>query len=182
MSLQYGKLQPPSGWDRFVSLEHSSKFQRVSRLGFVTAATSLTAVQPNFARCLAISWAWYAIYTFSGAFAPWRNSDRCKIHVTSKSCVLLYSVTAWHSRSRRQPNVAAWYKEWNYGTFAEGTTYIRLGGHHVGIGPHSSNNIQHKWLSKFFFIFKFNFLRCDIASTVHGPVSVCHKSAFYQNS
>jgi len=32
-----------------------SKFQRVSRLAFVTAATSLTGGQPNFARCLAIS-------------------------------------------------------------------------------------------------------------------------------
>jgi len=29
-------------WDRFTSLEHPSKFQRVSRLGFVTAATSLS--------------------------------------------------------------------------------------------------------------------------------------------
>ena len=36
---------------------YSSKLQRVSRLGFVTAATSLTTGQPNFARCLAVSWA-----------------------------------------------------------------------------------------------------------------------------
>jgi len=42
------------------------------------------------------------------------------------------SVTAWHSSSGRQPNFAAWYKEWNYGTFAESATYIRLGGQHVG--------------------------------------------------
>ena len=28
-----------------------------------------------------------------------------------------------------------WYKEWNYGTFAEGATYIRLRGHHVGHRP-----------------------------------------------
>jgi len=34
-----------------------SKFQRVSRLGFVTAPTSLNGGQPNFARCLAVSWA-----------------------------------------------------------------------------------------------------------------------------
>jgi len=34
---------------------HPSKFQRVSRLGFVTAATSLNG-QVNFARCLAVSW------------------------------------------------------------------------------------------------------------------------------
>jgi len=29
MSLQYGELRPTSGWDRFVSLGHPSKFQRV---------------------------------------------------------------------------------------------------------------------------------------------------------
>jgi len=33
---------------------------------------------------------WYVIYTISGALAPWRNFARCKIHFTSKSCVLLY--------------------------------------------------------------------------------------------
>jgi len=32
----------------------------------------------------------YTIYTFSGALAPWRNFATCKIHFTSKSCVLLY--------------------------------------------------------------------------------------------
>jgi len=36
------------------------------------------------------------------------------------------SETARHSSSGRRPNFAAWYKEWNYGTFAEGATYIRL--------------------------------------------------------
>jgi len=41
------------------------------------------------------------------------------------------SVSARYSMSGRQPNFAVWYKEWNYGTFAEGATYIRLGGHHV---------------------------------------------------
>jgi len=47
------------------------------------------------------------------------------------------NVNARHSSSGPQPNYAAWYKEWNYGTFAEGATYIRQGGHPVGIGPHS---------------------------------------------
>ena len=41
------------------------------------------------------------------------------------------SITARHSTSGRQPNFAAW----NYGTFAEGATYIRLDGHHVGHRP-----------------------------------------------
>jgi len=46
------------------------------------------------------------------------------------------SVTARHCSSRRQPNFAAWYKNTSSGTFAEGgTTYIRLGGHHVGHQP-----------------------------------------------
>jgi len=43
--------------------------------------------------------------------------------------------SARHSSSGRQPNSVAWYKEWNYGTFAEGAIYIRLGGHHIGHRP-----------------------------------------------
>jgi len=42
MSSQYAELRPINGWDLLVSLGHPSKFQRLSRLGFVTAATSLT--------------------------------------------------------------------------------------------------------------------------------------------
>jgi len=45
------------------------------------------------------------------------------------------SITAWHSSSGRPPNFVAWYKKWNYGTFAEDTTYIWLGGYHVGHQP-----------------------------------------------
>jgi len=46
---QYGELRPTSGWDPFVSLGHPCKFQRVSRLGSVTARHSSTGRQPNFA-------------------------------------------------------------------------------------------------------------------------------------
>ena len=76
------------------------------------------------------------MYTFSGAFAC-RNFARCKLYYASKSCVLLCigSVTAQHSSRGHQPDFAAWYKKWNYGTFTEGATYIRLGGHHVGHRP-----------------------------------------------
>jgi len=48
-SSQYGELRPTSGWDRFVSLGHPYKFQRVSRLGSVTARYSSSGRQPNFA-------------------------------------------------------------------------------------------------------------------------------------
>jgi len=49
MSPQYGELRPTSGWDRFVSLGHPSYFQRLPRLGSVSARQSSTDRQPNFA-------------------------------------------------------------------------------------------------------------------------------------
>ena len=65
----YDELRPTNGWQRFASLRHPSKFQRVSRLAFVTAATSLTGGQPNFARCLTVSWAG-TLLNFCGILLP----------------------------------------------------------------------------------------------------------------
>jgi len=48
MSSQYGELQPTSGWDPLASLGHPSIFQRVSRLGSVTARHSSSGRQPEF--------------------------------------------------------------------------------------------------------------------------------------
>jgi len=62
MFSQYGVRRPTTGWHRFRNFGHPSKFQRVSRVGFVTTPTSLNGRQPNFARCLAVSWAG-TIYT-----------------------------------------------------------------------------------------------------------------------
>jgi len=76
---------------------------------------------------------WYTIYTFSGALAHDRNLPGAKFTLhPSLAFSYIGSVTALHFSSGRQRNFMAWYKEWNYGTFAEGTTYIRLSGHHVG--------------------------------------------------
>jgi len=76
------------------------------------------------------------MYTFSGALAPDGISPRAKFSLRpSLAFSYIGSVTARHSSGGRQPNFAAWYKEWNYGTFAEGATYIRLGGHHIGHRP-----------------------------------------------
>ena len=47
MFLQYGELRPTSDWERFVSLGHPSKFQRVSRLGSVTVRHYASGRQPN---------------------------------------------------------------------------------------------------------------------------------------
>jgi len=55
MSSQYGELRATSDGDRFGSFGHHSKFQRLSRLGFVTAPTLLDGDQSNFARCSAVS-------------------------------------------------------------------------------------------------------------------------------
>jgi len=67
MPSQYGDLRSTSGWDRFGSFWHPQQFQRVSRLGFITAAMSLNGGQPNFARCLAVSWVGKI---FSGTVVP----------------------------------------------------------------------------------------------------------------
>ena len=145
MFLQYGELQPTNGWDRLACLGHPSKFQRVGhpskfqqvlRLGLVFAATSLSGGQPNFERCLAVSCTRILYMHFWGLLPP--NGILPAVKLTlhpSLAFSYIGSVTARHSGSRRQPNFVAWYLEWNYGTFAEGATYIRLGGHHVGHRP-----------------------------------------------
>ena len=130
---QYGELRPTNGLERLAGLGHPSKFPRVSHVGFITAAMSLTRGQPNFKQCLAVSWAG-ALYIHFPGLLPRRNFARCKIHFTSKSCILLY----WrHYGTALQQRASAklcgvWYTEWNYGTFADCATYICLGGHHIG--------------------------------------------------
>jgi len=90
MSPLYAELRPTNGQDLLASLGHPSKFQPVSRLGFVTAPTSLNGGQQNFARCLAVSWAGiHYTYIFGGS-CPGRNFASCKIHFAFKSCILLY--------------------------------------------------------------------------------------------
>ena len=49
MSSQYGELRPTRGWDRLAGLGHPIIFQRVSRLGSVTARHFISGSQRNFA-------------------------------------------------------------------------------------------------------------------------------------
>ena len=127
---------PLNGWDQFTTLGHPSKFQLLSRIGFVTAATSLTGGQPNFARCLAVSWTATLYIHFRGILPLNGILPGAKFTLrTSLAFSYIGSITARQSSSGRQPNFAAWYKEWNYWTFADGATYIRLGGHHIGHRP-----------------------------------------------
>ena len=74
--------------------------------------------------------------TSSGALAPDGILPRAKFTLhPSFAFSYIGSVSTRHSSSGRQLNFAEWYKEWNYGTFTDGTIYIRLGGHHVGHRP-----------------------------------------------
>ena len=108
MSSQYGELRPTSGWDQSGSLGHPSKFQRISRLGSVTAATSLNGSQPNFARCLAVSWAGTLHIHFRGFLLRYGILTGAKFTLHPPSLPLSYfgSVTARHLSSWREPNFA----------------------------------------------------------------------------
>jgi len=92
------------------SLGHSSKFQRISHVGFVTALTSLTGGQPNFARCLAVSWpGTLYIYIHFRGLLPRNRILPGAIFTLRPSHAFSYigSVSARHSSSERQPNFAA---------------------------------------------------------------------------
>jgi len=67
-----------------------------------------------------------------------------------------------------------WYKEWNYGTFAEGATYIRLGGPHSSLGLGFGLVIVNLFCLVFCFFFCFrldNFVLVLFAFVLLGLVS-----------
>ena len=136
MPTQYGELQSTNGWDLFGSLGHPGKISTgfASCLHYCSdvAHRKPTKLCTMFGRLLG----WCTIYTFSGTLAPDRFLPGAKFTLRP-SLVFLYigSITARHFSSGRQPNFAAWYKEWNCGTIAEDATYIRQGGHHVTHRP-----------------------------------------------
>jgi len=66
-------------------------------------------------------WLLHYIYIFRDS-CPWRNFARSKIHFTCMSCILLHW-QCYCTALRVAANFAAWYKEWNYWTFAEGAIY-----------------------------------------------------------
>ena len=79
---------------------------------------------------------WLTVYIFSGGFC--RLVEFCQVQTSLCVQVLPYPILAALLHGSRPVGVsqtAAWYKKSNYGTFAEGATYIRLGGHQVGHRP-----------------------------------------------
>ena len=105
VSSQYGELQFSNGWDWLVSLGHPNKFQRVSRFGFVTAATWLNGSQPNFARCLAVSCAGTLYIHFRELLPTDLNLVTCNFVTVALSPSLVFSyissITARHCSSGR---------------------------------------------------------------------------------
>jgi len=86
--------------------------------------TSLTGGQTNFAH-LAVSYTGTLYIHFQGLLPPDRILPGAKFTLRPRlGFSYIGSITAWHSSSGRQPNFVAWYKEWNYGTFTHGATYI----------------------------------------------------------
>jgi len=110
--INFGPLTAEIDWRVWGTL---SKFQRVSRLGFVTAAMSLNGGQPNFARRLAVSWACTLHIHLGGGLLPPNGILPGAKFTLRPSLAFSYigSVTARHSCSGREPSFAAWYKEWN---------------------------------------------------------------------
>jgi len=77
----------------------------------------------------------YNIHIFGGSC---RLMEFC--HVQNSLCVQvlrspILAALLHGTRAVGVSQTAAWYKEWNYGTFTDGATYIRLDGHHVGHRP-----------------------------------------------
>ena len=149
------------------SLGYPCKFQLVSRLSSVTAATSLTGSQPNFARCLAVSWAGTCtLYIhFRVIFPPNGILPGAKFPLRS-SLALSYiaSVNARHLSSGHQPNCSVEQRA----PPVVGRATITL-----GIGPHSSFFLLLLLLLSFFSSPNLSGRRLDVYHTLaHGVALV----------
>jgi len=92
---------------------------------FVTAPTSVNGGHPNFARC---RMGWYTIYTFSGPLASNGILQGAKFTVRPSLVFSFILVELLHGN--RVLGVSQTLRRW-----AEGATYIRQIGHHVGHWP-----------------------------------------------
>ena len=88
VSTRYGELRPTIGWDLLARLGHPCKFQRVSRLGSVTARHSSSERQPNFA----------ALNTGRHLYSKGRPSRWALAHILVFKChrSSLQTATNWH--------------------------------------------------------------------------------------
>jgi len=127
MSSQYGEIWPTSGWYRFVSLGHPCKFQRVSRLGSVTARQSSSERQPNFAalnrgRHLYSARRpsrWALAYISSSSFFPrlisavadWMSAILANLWCRSETCC---TRLAENTGRKKSPKIVIWAPSRNF--------------------------------------------------------------------
>jgi len=126
---QYGELCPTNGWDLLVSLGTPANFNRFRILASLLQRRRSTEVNKTLHDVWPSPALVHYVYIFGGSctlteFCQLQNSLGVEVLRSPVLAALLHG-------SGREPNFVAWYKEWNYITFAEGATYIRLGGHHV---------------------------------------------------
>jgi len=115
--------------------------------GFDTAVTLLTGGHQNFERSLAVSWAATLYIHFGGScplmeFCQLQNSLCVQVLRSSVLPALMYRTTAV-----AVSQTVAWYKEWNYETFAKGTTVAYLRGYRGGSCPRVQQARGHKTAS-----------------------------------
>jgi len=128
--VNFGPLAAEICWRAWGTPAHFNGFRVLASLGLLHRRP--TKLCTMLSRLLG----WYTVYTFWRPLPPNGILPAAKFTLRLSlafSCII--SVTARHSSSGRQLKFVAWYKKWNYGTFAECATYIRLGGHHVGHRP-----------------------------------------------
>jgi len=136
MSLQYAELWPINGWDLWASLGTPANFDGFRVLASLLHRRRSTDINQTLHNVWPSPALVYYIYIFRGSCLP--NGILTAVKFTSPpSLPISYIgiVTAWHLSSGYQPKFAVWYKEWNYGTFAECAICIQQGGHHVGHRP-----------------------------------------------
>jgi len=132
-SPQYSKLRPTNGWDLLVSLRHPANFNRFRVLASLLHRRRSTVVNKTL-QDVSPSPALVYYICILGALTDVLPHAK----FTLRPCLAfsyIDRITARHSTTGSQPIFVAMYKEWNYRTFADGATYIRLGGHHVGHRP-----------------------------------------------
>jgi len=101
--VNFGSLMAEIGWRVWGTT--ANKFQQVSRLGFVTAPTSLTGDQPNFARCLAVSWTGTLYIHFWALLPP------NKILPDTKFTLCPSLAFSYIDSATARQTYEAWYKE-----------------------------------------------------------------------
>jgi len=113
--VNFGSLTPEIGSGVWGTRANFNRFCVLASLLHRRRLTKVNQTCTMFGRLLS----WYKVYIFWGLLSP--NEILSLAKFTLRPSLAFYyigSVNARHSSSMRQPNFAAWYRQWNYRTFA----------------------------------------------------------------